>query len=75
MYAVAALIGLMLLTWAAAVWATYADDEYTDTGTAAGRRVFRKFDLNDSPSDRGHVQSESIRPLWRNPPGILLPRR
>ncbi|MEW6247727.1 MAG: hypothetical protein AB1555_13605 [Nitrospirota bacterium] len=42
MYAVAALIGLMLLTWAAAVWATYVDDEYADTGTAAGRRLFRK---------------------------------
>jgi hypothetical protein len=42
MYAVAALIGLMLLTWAATVWATYIDDESADTGTAAGRRLFRK---------------------------------
>ncbi len=42
MYAVAALIGLMVLTWAAAVWATYVEDERADTETAAGHRLLRK---------------------------------
>lgn len=30
MYAVIALIGLMLLTWAMAVWASYREDTPTD---------------------------------------------
>lgn len=43
MYPVMVLLGLMLLTWAAAVWATYVDEEKgVEDETASGRQVFKK---------------------------------
>jgi 1,4-dihydroxy-2-naphthoate octaprenyltransferase len=43
MYSVLALLGLMLLTWAAAVWATYVDEKKgVESETASGRQVFSK---------------------------------
>lgn len=43
MYTVMALLGLMLLTWAAAVWATHVDEEEgVESEAASGQRLFRK---------------------------------
>ncbi len=41
MYAVMTLLGLMLLTWAAAVWATFME-EPEEPASGAGRTPLRK---------------------------------
>ncbi|WP_447972916.1 hypothetical protein [Nitrospira sp. Kam-Ns4a] len=41
MYAVMTLLGLMLLTWAAAIWATFMD-EPEGQASDAGRTTLRK---------------------------------